>query len=101
MSTQQRFELNGKTYIVHFIAGGLGSSDYAMVQCGGGHNEIRVRVYDDRTLDGWWRMTEYDAPSILAEYFRLEKDEYLHFCSIRGLEPDDAGMDWERLYRIA
>ena len=101
MTTTRRLDLDGKIFQVRFIVGGLGSADYAVIQCGPGrHNEIRIRVYDDRTVDGWWRMTEYEAPSILREYFRLERAEYLHFCHLRGLDPDSAGPGWERLYTV-
>ena len=98
--TTRRFNLEGKPYQVRFIAAGLGSADYAIVQCGGGHNEIRVRVYDDRTMDGWWRLTEYEAPAILREYFRLERRDYLQWCELKGMDPNDAGPGWERIYTL-
>jgi hypothetical protein len=101
MTSQRRFDLNGKYYQVRFIAAGMGSADYAIIQCGAGnHNEIRVRIFDDRNIDGWWRATEYEAPEILREYFRLERHEYLHFCALRGLDPDSAAPGWERLYTV-
>ena len=100
MSGSKRIDYQGKTYLVRFISAGFGSSDYAIVQTGGGHAEIRVRIFDNRTMDGWWRMTEYEAESILREYFRLERDEYLEFCREHRMNPNDAGDNWESLYRI-